>query len=43
MAGMNSGKFTMTPEGGEIDRAVIEVALKENWGATMAYVKAVGP
>lgn len=43
MAGMTTGDFTMTPESGEIARAAIEVAHKENWEATMAYVKAVGP
>lgn len=34
---------SMTPDNGELARAAIEVAKRENWEATMAYVKAVGP
>ena len=43
MIDMCTGSVSMTPENGELARAAIEVAQRENWEATMAYVKAVGP
>jgi hypothetical protein len=43
MVDMCTGSVSMTPENGELARAAIGVAQRENWEATMAYVKAVGP
>jgi predicted RNase H-like nuclease len=40
---MCTGSVSMTRENGELARAAIELAQRENWEATMAYVKAVGP
>jgi hypothetical protein len=40
---MAKGPGAITPENGEVARATSAVAQRENWQATMAFVKAVGP
>jgi len=37
-----TGAVSMTPENGELARAAIEVAQRENWEGTMAYVRPLG-